>query len=132
MNQILQRSSWRRRGISWAPVLFLLVFLGVLSAAAMFIVVPMLHKAADASPEDRRRISAYAALFACVLLLFLLVGLLFTMRIGRASRLRNTTGQHRATEYPDAWQEAARRLKTPDPEDLEENRDEEKGPEKQG
>ena len=43
----------------------------------------------------------------------LFVGLLITFRVGRFFRPRQHT-RNKPTQYVDAWQEAARRLKTPD------------------
>lgn len=115
------------RGFSWAPVLFLLVFLVVLGCGALLIVEPMLRKAATASVDERRRLAAYSALFVCVMLLILLVGLTFTIRVGRAMRIQANT-ERKPTTYPDAWAESARRVEPPDAEELEEPTEDEDNP----
>jgi H+/Cl- antiporter ClcA len=121
MKYNLHRHARRYRGISWAPVLFLLVFLAALGVVSVIVLEAMLRTAAQASPEERRRISAYAGLLLCVMIAVLLGGLIATLRIGRATRMAST--KHPPTQYTDAWAESARRMRTPPPEMLEEEDD---------
>jgi predicted PurR-regulated permease PerM len=108
----------RHTGISLAPVLFLLAFLVAMGVIALFFFEPLLRIANEAGLEQRRRIAAYAALAICVLILALLVGLVLTLRVGR--RLTSLAPkQHKPTAYPDAWEESARRMQVPSPDELE-------------
>lgn len=104
--------------ISWAPVLFLLSFLAALGVIAWFWLEPMLRIASEGSPEEQRKLAAYSALLIAVLVLVLLVGLIITMRIGRRLRMLGTRDRVQ-TDYPDAWEESARRTKPPTAEELE-------------
>lgn len=115
--QAKHSSRWRRRGISWAPVLFLLGFLALLGIIVLFFVEPMAKMAESTSPETRRKVSAYATLLLTLLLSLLLLGLVFTLRIAR----RKPLARRRPTRYIDAWGESARRMKTPSPDELEDD-----------
>jgi hypothetical protein len=106
-----------RPGISWSPVLFLLAFLAVLGVIAYFLLEPMLQMAGQGTPDERRKLAAYAALFVCILLLVLLVGLVISVRMGRALQPENDSPS-KPTEYPDAWEEAGRRAKPLEPEEM--------------
>ena len=109
----------RYRGMSWAPVLFLLGFLVATGVLALFFFEPALRLAND-SPEARRRVTAYGALAICVLIMILLVGLVMTMRMGRSvSLLAPAPKRNKPTVYPDAWAESAKRIEVPAPEDME-------------
>lgn len=122
MNRSLPKSG-RWRGVSWAPVLFLLSFLVAMGVVAYFFLEPLLKMANEGTPEHRRRLGAYAALAMAVLVLFLLVGLVLTLRMGR--RLARMAPERRTkTEYPDAWSESARRMPPPDAKDLEDTQGE--------
>lgn len=112
----------RRRyaGISWAPVLFLLSFLAAIGVMAWFWLEPVLRIATEGTHEQRIRLAAYSALTLAILVLVLLVGLVLTIRIGRRLRLLGTRERVK-TDYPDAWEESARRTKPPTVEELENN-----------
>ncbi len=119
-SQATARSPHRPRcGMSWAPVLFLLGFLAAIGVLALFLLEPLMRIAHEAPPEERKRISAYAALAVCVLILILLVGLVFTIRMGRSVALLNEK-KEKPTVYTDAWAESAKRMQTPESDDLEE------------
>ena len=109
----------RYRGMSWAPVLFLLAFLVATAVLAFFFLEPALRIANEGTPEARRRITAYGALALCILILILLAGLLMTMRMGRSVALLATPKRNKPTVYPDAWAESAKRIEVPAPEDME-------------
>lgn len=109
----------QRRGVSWAPVLFLLAFLVALGVIALIYLEPMLRAATAATPQERGRLSAFAMLALMVLIMALLAGLMLALRIGR-NIARMSQHKPKPTHYPDAWEESARRMKTPDSEDLEE------------
>ncbi len=108
-----------RQGMSWAPVLFLLGFLAAIGVLALFLLEPLMRIANEAPPEERKRISAYATLALCVLILVLLVGLVFTIRMGRSVAMLNEK-KDKPTVYTDAWAESAKRMQTPKSDDLEE------------
>ncbi len=108
----------RRRGVSWAPVLFLLAFLVALGVIALIYLEPMLRAATTATPQDRGRLSAFAMLALMVLIMALLVGLMLALRIGR-NIARMSQHKPKPTHYPDAWEESARRIKTPEANELE-------------
>ena len=107
-----------RRGVSWAPVLFLLAFLVALAVVAIIYLEPMLRAAAEATPQERTRLSAFAMLALMIVIIVLLAGLMLTLRIGR-NIARLARRKPPPTRYPDAWEESARRLKTPEPDELE-------------
>lgn len=108
----------RSQGVSWAPVLFLLAFLVALGVIAMIYLEPMLRAASGATPEERGRLSAFAMLALMVLIMALLAGLMLTLRIGR-NIARMAQHKPKPTQYPDAWKESARRIKTPEADELE-------------
>ncbi len=112
-------SSVRMRGVSWAPVLFLLAFLVALGVIALTYLEPMLRAASNATPEERTRLSAFAMLALMILIIVLLAGVMLALRIGR-NIARMAQRKPKPTQYPDAWQESARRLKTPEADELEE------------
>jgi H+/Cl- antiporter ClcA len=120
MAQSLRHIYPRHRGISWAPVLFLVAFLLALALVAVLVIAPMLQAASHALPQERKQVSAFAALLLCLLLATLLLGLVMTMRAGRIGR-SGIGLKHKPTEYPDVWEESARRVEIPDPEDLEDD-----------
>lgn len=108
----------RHRGVSWAPVLFLLSFLAAVGVIAFFYLEPLLKLANEGTTEQKRRLAAYGTLAMAVLILVLLVGLVLTMRVGR--RLAALSPKRPSpTVYPDAWSESAKRLKTPEAKELE-------------
>lgn len=120
MNRCLLLPQWRvrSRGVSWAPVLFLLSFLVAIGVIAFFYMEPLLKLANEGTPEQRKRLAAYGALALAVLILVLLVGLVLTLRFGR--RLAELSPKHpKPTVYPDAWSESAKRVKAPEAKDLE-------------
>lgn len=102
--------------ILWAPVIFLLVFLAILSVIAYFLTEPML-RAASISPQNGRKIAAYATLIVVLLISSMLVGLFFTIIATRRRSLK--VEKPKPTRYPDVWQESARRVHTPTAEELE-------------
>lgn len=109
----------RTRGISWAPVLFLLAFLAALGVVALFYLEPMLRAASGATTQERGQLSAFALLALLVLIVVLLCGLMLTLRIGR-NIAKLAQHKPKPTVYPDVWEESAKRIKTPDPDELEE------------
>lgn len=109
----------RHRGISWSPVLFLLGFLAILGTIAYFMIDPMRQVATSATTQQSKSVAAYAALFVCLLLLILLVGMVFSIRLGRLVRPDDEAPKP-TNILPDPWEEAGRRAKAPSPQDLEE------------
>ena len=76
---------------------------------------PAMQAAGNASPKDRKLLSAHASLLLALLLFMLLVGLILTFKVGQFFQPRKRQRQ-KPTNYPDAWSESARRLEVP-PED---------------
>ena len=99
-----------------AVLIYLVGFLLLLTLVSHFYLIPATQVYAGADPRARKLLSADATLIMMVILLLLFVGLLITFRISRFFRPRPNT-PNKPTEYVDAWKEAARRLKTPDPDE---------------
>ncbi len=72
------------------------------------------YNAAD--PQQRKLMGLHALLILSLVLLILLIGLLFTFRIGRFFSPR-TSSRPKPTKYVDAWSESAKRLKMPEKDD---------------
>lgn len=115
----------RQRGLSWAPVLFLLAFLVALGIIALEYLEPMLRAASTATTVERKQLSAFSLLALMVMVAALLIGVVLTVRIGR-NIAKLAEQKRKPTVYPDVWEESARRIKTPTPEELEGKDEEDK------
>lgn len=80
-------------------------------AVVRYYLLPAMAAATHASPHDRQILRAQAALVLMVVLFVIFVGWLFTFRVARYFFPRNRTSKRPpATQYPDAWAEAGRRV----------------------
>ncbi len=88
----------------------------IVSYAYLF---PAFEAAADATPEERKRLATYSLLLLAVVLFILFAGLILTFRLGRYFFPRGLGERRARTQYSDAWTESARRLQSrpPDKED---------------
>jgi hypothetical protein len=106
----------RRGGFGYARVIaFLLGWAVLIIFVSRYYLYPALEAAGNASPKDRKLLSAHASLLLALLLFMLLVGLILTFKVGRFFQPRKRQPP-KPTNYPDAWSESARRLEVP-PED---------------
>jgi hypothetical protein len=109
----LRRGRSRPSGhTTWAFLAFLLGFTVLLIFICYWYLFPALRAAANATPQEKRALSAHAALLLAVVLVILVAGITLTFRVGRFFFPRATPKRHRTT-YVDAWAEAGRRLQTP-------------------
>src|SRR5690606_30523709 len=104
-------SPTRHAGRTYVPlVLFIFAFLVLILYVIADFLLPAMHTATTATTQERAGLSAYSRLLLSIILILLISGLLLTFRIGRRW---NEPPQRTKTEYPDAWEEAGRRMKTP-------------------
>ncbi len=104
----------RRPGRStWAFLAFLVGFTVLLVFISNIYLLPALQAANDATAQEKKQLSAYAALLMAVVLVILVAGILMTVRIGRFFFPRAGIKRQR-TKYVDAWAEAGRRMETPE------------------
>ncbi|HXE55854.1 MAG TPA: hypothetical protein VN541_22710 [Tepidisphaeraceae bacterium] len=89
---------------------FLVAFVVLLVFVCYYYLFPALDAARDAPPPARRLLAAHARLLLAVMLFILGVGLVLTFRTGRFFLPRKRTPA-KPTQYPDAWAEAAKRIK---------------------
>lgn len=115
------------RPFSWAPVVFLLVFLIVIATIAYFLMEPLMRIAATGTVEQRQKLAAIATLAFSLLIAILLFGIVFTIRFGKMPF--PSSEKRIRTVYPDAWKESARRVPTPSAEELEDKPKDEPNPE---
>lgn len=94
-------------------VLYLAVFVALLLFVSHYYLFPAIEATRGADPLQKAFLSASARLILAIVLFILLSGWLLAFRIGRFFRPRNIS-RPKPTQYIDAWQESARRLKVPD------------------
>jgi hypothetical protein len=100
----------RRQGKVWVSVLIYLVgFVLLLAVVSKMFLIPALRAASGSDPIGRRQIGAVAWLIMSLVLLYLVMGLILTFRIGRFFFPR-PRGPRVKTQYIDAWAESAKRL----------------------
>jgi cytochrome bd-type quinol oxidase subunit 2 len=103
----------RRSARSIVPLLvYLAVFTVILIVVCREYLIPSLQIAKTAGPHERQILAVYARLLLVLLLIILLALLLIALRSGDFLR-RRFTANRKPTVYPDAWAEAAKRMKTP-------------------
>lgn len=95
---------------------FLLAFIGLLSFVSFYYLLPAADAAANATPVQRRQLSAYSALLMAVILVILCCGLILTFKIGRYF-IPKPSPRRQAFPDIDPWTESARRMPTPPPAD---------------
>jgi hypothetical protein len=113
--QLPRRSSLRRCRpgyTTWAFLAFLLGFTVLLIFVCYWYLFPAMKAAVNATPQERRTLSAHAALLLAVVLVILVAGIVLTFRVGRFF-LPGATPKRQRTSYIDAWEEAGRRAETP-------------------
>src|SRR5690349_23543853 len=100
-----------RRGLAYVRAVAYLVGFGILIAFVVhYYLIPALQAAGQATRSERRVLSAHALLLLVLLLLILFLGLVLVFRVGRFFLPRHHT-RSKPTQYPDAWEESARRAK---------------------
>jgi hypothetical protein len=106
----------RRSARSFVPLLiYLSVFTAILIIVCREYLIPSMAVAKNATLHQRAILAVYARLLLTILLIILFALLLIALRSGEFLR-RRFTANRKPTVYPDAWVEAAKRMKTP-PED---------------
>ena len=107
---------YRRGGIHWSALVFLVAFTVLAIFIAYSTLVPGMEAAKDASPQEKRTLVAWYRLLLAVLLFILFAGLVLTFRFGRLFFPRPAPPRVK-TEYVDAWAESAKRVEVPPEED---------------
>jgi uncharacterized membrane protein YdjX (TVP38/TMEM64 family) len=90
-------------------VIYLAGFALLILWLARYYLLPAYATLDGATPEERQWLSAWSILLMSVVLVLLITGLILTFRVGRYFLPRE--GKPSRTDYPDAWQESARRLR---------------------
>jgi hypothetical protein len=119
-----RRSSSRLRheGFVFIRLLIFLLVYGVLLLVVSYeYLFPAMEtfSRSTTTPQQKKLLAAHALLLLALMLFVLVMGLVMSLRIGR---LFFPTRRPRAkpTNYPDAWEESARRIKV-DPDEEEES-----------
>lgn len=98
-------------GFAYVRVLaFLVGFAALIAFVSRYYLIPALEAFGQASPDQRRVLVAHSRLLLFILLLILLSGLILTFRVGRFFFPRQSPRKPKPTNYPDAWEEAGRRI----------------------
>jgi hypothetical protein len=106
-----------RHALSYIPVIaYLSGFMVLLLLMNHYFLTPATAAARDATPEGKRKLQAVAWLMLSVTLVYLLIGLMLTFRIGRFFFPRPTNPRVR-TPHVDIWAEAGKRLDEKDAEE---------------
>jgi hypothetical protein len=108
-------------------LIFLVAFVGILLLASYGFLFPALRAAENATPSQKRELTAYAALVLMLVLVCLVVILIVTFRVGQYFFPRHREPPTR-TEPFDAWAESARRLQLKDDSDLDDPDDAQNDP----
>lgn len=96
-------------------VAFLLAFAVFIVVIGRWYLIPAMEAAMQATPGQKRQLSAYSLLLMAIVLLVVLCGLVLTFRISRYFFPRHASDRSQ-TKYVDAWAESAKRLEV-EPED---------------
>ncbi len=96
-----------------AVLLFFLSFAALLVFVLFYYLKPAREAWINATPEQRRTLSAYSRLLMALVLFALFVGLMMTFRFGRFFFPRSAPPPSK-TKYVDAWAESGKRLAVPD------------------
>jgi formate hydrogenlyase subunit 3/multisubunit Na+/H+ antiporter MnhD subunit len=103
-------SPTRRHGQSILGVVAYLVGLVILLVIVSKIyLIPALRAVPTADPGGRRELGAVAWLMLSLVLLYMILGMMLTVRFGRLFFPRNREPRVK-TQYVDAWAESAKRL----------------------
>ena len=115
-----KRPPTSRNGLGYARVLaFLLGFCVLFLFVTNYYLLPATEAFGQATPGQQRVLAAHSRLLLAILLIILFSGLVLTFRVGRFFFPRPRQPM-KPTRYPDAYAEAARRIKV-DEEDPEED-----------
>jgi hypothetical protein len=107
-------------GMGYARVLaFMLGFAVLFVFVVWYYLIPATEAFGQASPGEQRVLAAHSRLLLAILLLILFSGLILTFRVGRFFFPRPRQPS-KPTRYPDAYAEAARRIKVDDDDDAQE------------
>lgn len=109
----LSRSRLRPARSPVAVLIYLAGFVILLVIISRLYLMRAIPAYSAADPQQRKLMGLHALLILSLILLILLIGLLFTFRIGRFFSPR-TTVRPKPTKYVDAWSESAKRLKIPE------------------
>jgi hypothetical protein len=101
-------SRWRT---PWALLIFLLGYVILLVVVSHYYLLPALKVVHDATPAERKWLSASSALLLSVILFILGVGIVLTFRVSRFFFPRPGIAREKPTQYVDAWSESAKRMK---------------------
>src|SRR5437773_4000626 len=101
-------SRWRT---PWGLLIFLLGYVALLVVVSHYYLLPALKVVHDATPVERKWLSASSALLLAVILFIIGVGIVLTFRVSRFFFPRPTISRQPPTEYVDAWSESAKRMK---------------------
>lgn len=104
-----------------AAIAFLFGFAALLLVVVFRFLLPAMQVAQGADAPARRQLSAIAALVLVLVMFCVLAFLVACFRPGRFLFPRRQSPRSR-TPYVDAWEESARRLKSPPPDDQDEDR----------
>jgi hypothetical protein len=116
-HSVLSTNPRFRRGLSYAPVIaYLLGFVVLLLLLIHFFLNPAYDAAKNAPPEGLRKLKAVGMIMLMLTLVYLLIGLILTFRIGRFFFPRPPTPRVR-TPHVDIWAEAGKRLQEKPPEE---------------
>jgi len=107
-------SRWRT---PWGLLCFLVGYVALLVVVSHYYLIPALNVVHDASPTERRWLSASSALLLAVVLFIILVGILLAFRVSRFFFPRPSIAREKPTLYVDAWSESAKRLQSAPPDD---------------
>jgi hypothetical protein len=108
--------STSRAGLGYARVLaFLLGFAVLIIFVSRYYLIPATEAFGQATPGQQRVLAAHSRLLLAILLFILLAGIVLTFRVGRFFFPRPRQPL-KPTRYPDAYAEAARRIKVDDEE----------------
>ena len=94
-------------------VVFLAIFATVLVVVSNNYLIPALGAYKEATPSERKHLSAYALLILAVVLFVLFAALVLVFRVGRFFIPRTPPRRGKPTVYVDAWAEAGRRMEAP-------------------
>ena len=92
---------------------FLAIFAAVLVVVSNSYLIPALGAYKEATPSERKHLSALALLILAVVLFVLFAALVLVFRIGRFFIPRTLPRRVKPTVYVDAWAEAGRRMQAP-------------------
>ena len=98
--------------LAWPLVVFLLGVAALIVLVSNEYLMPAGDAVLDATPKQKKLISAYSALLLSIVLLIITTGLFMVYRHRRATRaLLMPSAKDKPTKVVDAWAESGKRLK---------------------